>query len=125
MRALAILSVITGVGLAIAETLLNWGDWQSAPFFIVDFVGAALLVAGGASVLQRYSVGVALMSGGWYFCAGMVWMSFFGNLALGCPDQSLTCGPYLALVGGFFAYTVVGSAAVTLVACRGVRPNSD
>ncbi|MEL7537092.1 MAG: hypothetical protein AAFZ58_06180 [Pseudomonadota bacterium] len=118
MRLFGVLSVVTGAGLAVAETLLNWGDWQWAPFYVIDFVAAALLIVAGVRTILGRADAVALSCAAWFFSAGMAWMSFFGNIQQACPDHPANCGAYLGLVGGFFAWTVVGSVASAVFAWR-------
>jgi len=49
--AAALLAIAFGLFLAVAEAVRNWGDWQWWPFWLVDYIAATLLVAGG--VLQN------------------------------------------------------------------------
>lgn len=71
------LAIVTGVVLALVETWLNWGDWQWWPYFVVDYLAAALLLIGGYRTLRKMSGGLRLLSGAWGFTAGMIWIAFF------------------------------------------------
>lgn len=118
MKVFGVLTLLTGVGLALVETWLNWGDWQWAPFFVVDFVAAVLLVAAGALAIRGNRFAGAMLMAAWYFCVGMVWMSFFANMELGCPDRPSHCDAYLTLVGSFFALCALGAAISTWLGWR-------
>ena len=103
------MAVVFGSLLAVLEAVRNWGDWQWWPFWVVDYVAAALLIVGGVVVLRR---GVdRWLSAGWGFACAMFWMSFFGNYrdmveagtAASARDQTLTL-----IIGVMFALTVAG-----------------
>jgi hypothetical protein len=106
------LAIVFGLALAGLEVVRNWGDWEWWPFWVVDYVAAALLVVGGALALRRGPIHV--LAGGWGFACAMFWMSFFGHYgdllkAAGGADvreQKLTL-----VIGIMFALTIVGLAA--------------
>ena len=64
--------------LAVTEIIRNWGDWQWAPFWIVDYMAAALLAFGGQRALRRGTV--RWLTGAWGFTAAMFYMSFFSHV---------------------------------------------
>lgn len=110
------LAVAFGLLLAVLETARNWGHWEWWPFWVVDYLAAAMLVAGGWKALQR---GVTqLLCAAWGFACAMFWMSFFGHLerglkagaAVGPDERFLT-----AIIGGLFVITVVGLFLTLLV----------
>lgn len=78
IRASAVLAIGFAVWLAIAEVVRNWGDWQWAPFWVVDYMAAGLLAFGGVRALRRGTV--RWLSGAWGFATAMVYMSFFSHL---------------------------------------------
>lgn len=41
------MGVVGALLLAGAETMINWGQWQAWPWWLVDFVAAGLLLLGG------------------------------------------------------------------------------
>ena len=51
----AYMALLYGVGLAGFETLVNWGQWQWWPFWLVDYVAAALLLFGGFKTCLLYT----------------------------------------------------------------------
>jgi hypothetical protein len=103
------MAVVFGASLAVLEAVRNWGDWQWWPFWVVDYVAAALLLVGGVLVLRR---GPAhWLAGGWGFACAMFWMSFFGHLdaaletagAISQREQQLTF-----IIGMMFGLTMLG-----------------
>jgi len=103
------LAVVFGLSLAVLEAVRNWGDWQWWPFWVVDYVAAALLVVGGAVALRGGPIhGLA---GGWGFACAMFWMSFFGHL-----DEAAKAGAVVdarehqitTVIGVMFGLTVLG-----------------
>ena len=64
--------------LAVTEIIRNWGDWQWAPFWIVDYMAAALLAFGGQRALRRGTV--RWLTGAWGFTSAMFYMSFFSHV---------------------------------------------
>jgi hypothetical protein len=109
-RISALLAILVGSLLAGFETLVNWGQWQWWPFWLVDYVAAALLIGGGVAVLKRRAASLRLLAAGWAFAIGMAWMSLAGNLAEG-PDPARdgrVAGFYLALIGLMIATSVLG-----------------
>lgn len=100
------LALIYGLGLICFETLVNWGQWQWWPYWLVDYVAAALLILGGIATLKHRLYGSKLLSAGWGFTLGMMWMSLAGNIADGTdPDRaSRVAGLYVILI--VFSMTV-------------------
>lgn len=101
------MAVLFGLALAVLEAVRNWGDWQWWPFWVVDYVAAGLLVAGGAIVLRggsRHWLGA-----GWGFACAMFWMSFFGHLE-GVLQGGVTLreSRLTQIIGAMFAITVAG-----------------
>jgi len=82
----AFLAIIYGLGLASFETYVNWGQWQWWPFWLVDYVAAALLIFSGLATLKRRIYGPKLLGSDWGFTLGMMWMSLAGNISDG-TDQ--------------------------------------
>lgn len=103
------LALAFGLSLAVLEVVRNWGHWEWWPFWLVDYISASMLVAGGLTALKTRAT--PLLCAAWGFSCAMFWMSFFGHLdeamkslALLTPrDRSLTTA-----IGGMFVITVVG-----------------
>ena len=70
--------------LALVETLLNWGNWQYAPLWIVDYLIVIILLL-GVFVYKENQRKVLLL--GWSFSLGVMYMALFINLE---PTSILT-----------------------------------
>ena len=79
----AYLAILYGIGLICFETLVNWGQWQWWPFWIVDYVAALFLILGGLATLKKRNYGPKLLCTGWGFVLAMLWMSLAGNISDG------------------------------------------
>ena len=104
------LALIVGVSLGGFELLVNWGQWQWWPYWLVDFVASALLIGGGIQTLRRSEPGLRLLCAGWAFAIGMAWMSFAGNFESGVDPARAgrVAGFCLALIGLMIATSLVG-----------------
>ena len=110
LRLSAIAALLYAVVLTATETLLNWGQWQFWPLWLVDYVTAAILLWGGVAALRDDPRAPAILACGWGFALGMMWMSLAVNLQIG-PDPeraSRVAGFYLGLIGTSLAYSLVG-----------------
>ena len=79
-----IIATAYSIVLAIVEALLNWGNWQYAPLWIVDYLIVIILLL-GVFVFKENQRKVLLM--GWSFSAGVMYMVLFINLD---PTSSIT-----------------------------------
>ena len=79
-----IIATAYSIVLAIVETSLNWGNWQYAPLWIVDYLIVIILLL-GVFVFKENQRKVLLM--GWSFSAGVMYMVLFINLE---PTSSIT-----------------------------------
>ena len=71
------LALESGLVLAIAEIIRNWGNWQAWPFWTLDFIAAGALIWGGVRTLSQGSS--RLLPAAWGFTVGIFWMSFFSH----------------------------------------------
>ncbi len=117
-RISAVLAIVAGIALAAAETWLNWGDWQPWPFFVVDYLAAAMLLLGGVRTLRQQSGGLRLLCGAWGFTAGMAWMAFFRTWQeAGAASDFTDTVPVtvlLALIGALLGVSLLGLAMTVL-----------
>jgi hypothetical protein len=117
-RTSALLALATGSILAVAETWLNWGDWQPWPFFVVDYLAAAMLLLGGLRTLRQQSGGLRLLCGGWGFTAGMAWMAValtWEQAGAGSDfTDTVTPTALLALIGALLGVSLLGLAMTVL-----------
>ena len=72
------LALVFAIGLGIGEAVLNWGNWQYAPLWIVDYVIVAWLIF--AFFKTRSGGDVHHLLSGWAFTAGVFYMALFVSL---------------------------------------------
>jgi len=98
-----------GVFLALAELARNWGNWQWWPFWLVDFIAAALLVAGSLLAMRGHDRAPQVLAGGWGFTSAMFYMSFWSHIEhLDQPaDGNLSQTPLTIVIGVMWGITVV------------------
>ena len=121
IRVSAYLAIAFGVFLFVGEMVRNWGDWQWGPFWVVDYIGAALLIFGGQRALKTGTI--RWLSGGWGFTVAMFWMSFFThvrNFRAGGPETNgpIAESPLTLIIGIMLAIALAGF----LMALLGRRP---
>jgi hypothetical protein len=97
------------VGLAIGEAVINWGHWQYAPLWIVDYIIVAWLLWGFFSTRRGKNVHILISA--WAFTAGVFYMALFVNLDPQLwtylhPDKVL-----MILIGTMLAIAVIGIIA--------------
>jgi len=109
-KASAVLALAFGVFLAVAETARNWGNWQWWPFWLVDFIAAALLVVGASLTLRRARGGTEALCGGWGFTSAMFYMSFWSHIEHieQAADGNLDQGPLTVVIGILWVITIAG-----------------
>jgi hypothetical protein len=98
------LALLFAIGLAIGEAVINWGNWQYAPLWIVDYIIAAWLILG--FVKTRHGSAIHVLLSGWAFTAGVFYMALFLSLdsATGIPaDPAL-----LILIGVMLGLSILG-----------------
>ena len=69
-----IIATLYSIALAIVETFLNWGAWQYAPLWIVDYLIVIILLV-GVFVCKESQQKVLLL--GWSFSAGVMYIALF------------------------------------------------
>ncbi len=109
-RAAAILAIVFGVFLAVAEIARNLGNWQWWPFWLVDFIAAALLLGGAVLVLRKRPGGIAVLCGAWGFTTAMFYMSFWSHIEhySEAADGNLAQSPLTIIIGIMWVVTIVG-----------------
>ncbi len=102
--------------LALAESARNWGNWQWWPFWLVDFIAAALLIAGAALVLRGGRGGNAVLCVAWGFTTAMFYSSSWSHIEhLAEPaDGNLSQEPLTIIIGIMWLITIVGFALATI-----------
>jgi hypothetical protein len=123
-RTAAILALAFGVFLAFAELARNWGNWQWWPFWLVDFIAAGLLVAGGWRALGVKRGGHALLCGAWGFTSAMFYMSFWSHVEHihEAAEGNFEQRPLTLVIGVLWAITIVGFV-LAVASRRRARPD--
>jgi hypothetical protein len=71
-------ALVFAIGLGIGEAVINWGHWQYAPLWIVDYLIVVWLLMGFFQTGNRRNI-VTLLTG-WTFTAGVFYMALFISL---------------------------------------------
>jgi len=118
---IAWIAIVFGVLLAIGEVIRNIGDWQWWPFWVVDMICSALLIAGGwyaqRPVPQQR---LSLLVGALGFCTAMGYASFFSHLANidGPVEGNIAHLPLTITIGVLFAMAAICFATSVRLAMR-------
>jgi hypothetical protein len=72
------IAVLFAIGLGVGEAVMNWGRWQYAPLWIVDYVIVAWLLC--AFVLTRAGQRIHVLLAAWAFTASVFYMALFASL---------------------------------------------
>jgi len=104
-----IVATLYSIILAIVEAILNWGDWQYAPLWIVDYLIVIILLS--AVFVFKKNIQRLMLLLGWAFSAGVMYMVLFINLE---PIPTAVASPNiegkLPLVGLALIVSIVGIA---------------
>jgi hypothetical protein len=102
-----IVATLYSIILAIVEAILNWGDWQYAPLWIVDYLIVTILLS--AVFVFKKNIQRLMLLLGWAFSAGVMYMVLFINLE---PIPTAVASPNiegkLPLVGLALIVSIVG-----------------
>lgn len=71
-------ALIFAIGLAIGEAVINWGHWQYAPLWLVDYAIVVWLLTG--FLLARNPAKRLTLATGWAFTTGVFYMALFVTL---------------------------------------------
>jgi len=104
-----IIATLYSIILAIVEAMLNWGDWQYAPLWIVDYLIVIILLS--AVFVFKKNIQKLMLLLGWAFSSGVMYMALFINLE---PIPTTIKFPnvegILPLVGLALAVSIIGIA---------------
>jgi hypothetical protein len=117
------LALVFAVSLGVGETVINWGHWQFAPLWIVDYIIAGWLLWGIRRTRSGHH-GHVLLSG-WAFAAGVFYMALFTSLD---PESSVNAQGktvLLSLIGVMFALSVAGFLCALLATPRRHSPPAN
>ena len=102
-----IVATLYSIILGITEILLNWGDWQYAPLWIVDYLIVLILLS--AVFLFKKNIQRLMLLLGWAFSSGVMYMVLFINLEpIPTTIQSPNVEGILPLVGLALVVSIIG-----------------
>ncbi len=97
-----ILASIYSIVLGIVEAFLNWGDWQYAPLWLVDYIIVVILLL--AVFFFKDKMQKMFLLVGWAFSSGVMYMALFVSLeSVTVIDQNILFSIILA-----FSVSVLG-----------------
>ncbi|GMW00646.1 MAG: hypothetical protein AMXMBFR84_17830 [Candidatus Hydrogenedentota bacterium] len=110
------LALLFGIGLAIGEAVINWGHWQYAPLWIVDYIIAGWLLLGFVRTRDKECAGS--LQAPWAFTCGVFYMALFVSLNLkrDHPELYGHSNTMLYLIGGMLLLALTGLATATVAA---------
>ena len=116
----AVPALAFGLLLTLAEVARNWDNWQWWPFWLVDFVAAALLIAGALLAIRDHCKAPQVLAGAWGFTSAMFYMSFWSHIEqFDQPaDGNLAQTPLTVVIGVLWAATVIAFVHSLLAARR-------
>jgi hypothetical protein len=111
---------VIGVLTPIGETIRRWSTWRENPAaYFDDFFLGGLLLYGAWRVLRDPRAGRPFLAAGWGFACGMIYPSFFSQLARvreGLPDPAPISPEAVLVIKG------VGFAVAILSLVLALRP---
>jgi len=117
-------ALLFAVGLGIGEAVINWGNWQFAPMWIVDYICVVWLLAGFHQTRSQAvsGQGIAVLASGWAFTAGAFYMAFFISLDPGVAKYNIgASGTILILIGLMLLIAALG-VVTSFLALRSSKP---
>ena len=104
-----IIATLYSIILAIVEAMLNWGDWQYAPLWIVDYLIVIILLS--AVFVFKKNIQKLMLLLGWAFSSGVMYLALFINLEpIPTTIKSPNVEEILPLVGLALAVSIIGIA---------------
>ena len=105
-------ALVFAIGLGIGEAVINWGHWQYAPLWIVDYICVVWLLAGFYQTRQGRTI--ATLMSGWAFTAGVFYMALFVSLDPDLASHIKAEKTILVLISVMLALALVGVITATL-----------
>lgn len=107
-----ILATIYALGLGIGEAVMNWGNWQYAPLWLVDYMIVAALLFG---VLAKTPASAASrLKCAWVFAFAIMYMAFFISIDGAAQGFYETPKDLLFIIGALMGLAVLGFALSVL-----------
>lgn len=106
------LALFFAIGLGVGEAVINWGDWQYAPLWVVDYIIVAALL--WSFFITRAGRHVHTLVGSWAFAAGIFYMALFIHLDPAMAQHAAFDAALLVIVGVMLVLCVIGSVCAFL-----------
>lgn len=106
LRCSRYLALVFAIALGIGEAAINWGHWQYAPLWIVDYIIVGWLL--WAFFSTRSGGDVHTLLGGWAFTAGIFYMALFVSLDPKIPDHMRAGVVLLVPIGLMLGLSIIG-----------------
>jgi len=101
-----ILASIFAIGLGVGEAVINWGNWQYAPLWIVDYMIVISLLIGVFQVSTRKSA--SILKASWAFSFGVMYMALFVTIDPDMEKYYNASSTILYLIGLLITLSVIG-----------------
>jgi len=112
------------IGLGIGEAVINWGNWQFAPMWIVDYICVVWLLAGfhqtRSQAVSRQSI--AVLASGWAFTAGAFYMALFFSLDPGVAKYNIGASGTILIAIGLMLLIAALGVVTSFIALRSSKP---
>ena len=117
------LALIFALALGIGEAVMNWGHWQYAPLWVVDYVIVGWLLWGFFET--RRGRKIHLLFGGWAFSAGVFYMALFLSLDPELAPHIKADTTLLFLIGLLLALSLLGGLGALIARNAQQKEPSD
>lgn len=105
-KANRILAIVFAAGLGIGETVINWGDWQYAPLWIVDYIIVIALLVGAFQAFPLRSA--SILKAAWAFSLGVMYMALFVSMDPEIAQHYDASPVILFLIGLLMTLSAIG-----------------
>lgn len=106
------LALFFAIGLGVGEAVINWGDWQYAPLWVVDYIIVAGLL--WSFFTTRAGRRIHMLVGSWAFAAGIFYMALFIHLDPAVAQHAASDAALLVIIGFMLALCVIGFVCAVL-----------
>ena len=106
LNILRVLAVVFAIGLGIGETVINWGHWQYAPLWIVDYLMVFWLL--WAVWQTKNGQNVHHLLSAWAFTMGVFYIALFVSLDPENAADSQSDSTLLILMGLMLGISLIG-----------------
>ncbi|MGE0128142.1 MAG: hypothetical protein AB7U82_08680 [Blastocatellales bacterium] len=116
-------ALLFAIGLGIGEAVINWGHWQFAPLWIVDYICVAWLLAGFYQTRNEARAtpdgkSIAVLASGWAFTAGVFYMALFISLDPEVAKYNIGAGGTILILIGLMLFLAALGVVTSFLALR-------